>query len=215
MSAPASSDTDAVFMARAIALARAQLGRVAPNPAVGCVIVRDGAVIAEGATGDGGRPHAEEIALRLAGDAADGAVAYVSLEPCSARSSGSPSCAQRLVDARVARVVVACEEQHAVAAHGVSRLGAGGVEVTLGVLRDEAEALNCGFFKRVATGRPWLAVSDDGAGFDAEFDLERGESFEAALDRMGAAGMTRVFVRAGTALAAQLSARGLLDDAGV
>ncbi len=211
MSEPASSDTDAAFMARAIELARAQLGRVAPNPSVGCVIVRDGVVVGEGATGDGGRPHAEEVALRMAGERAEGAAAYVSLEPCTARSSGSPSCAQRLVDARLARVVVACEEQNAAAAHGVSRLGAGGVEVTLGVMRDEAQALNSGFFKRVATGRPLLAVSGDGAGFDAEFDLARGETFEGALDRMGQAGLTRVFVRAGTALAAQLSARGLVD----
>ena len=80
---------DERFMARAIEIARARLGRTAPNPAVGCVLVRDGATIGEGATGDGGRPHAEEIALKAAGAAARGATAYICLEPCSTRSSGS------------------------------------------------------------------------------------------------------------------------------
>jgi diaminohydroxyphosphoribosylaminopyrimidine deaminase/5-amino-6-(5-phosphoribosylamino)uracil reductase len=206
------SASDERFMARAIELARARLGKTAPNPSVGCVIVRDGESVGEGVTGDGGRPHAEEIALRAAGEAADDATAYVSLEPCNARSSGALSCSQLLVEAGVARVVIACEDPHPFGAHGVSRLGAAGVEVMLGVLRAEGEALNCGFFKLIASGRPWLAVDADPSTYDAEFSLARDETFEGALDRLGRQGLTRVFVRPGTPLAAQLKARGLVDE---
>lgn len=203
---------DERFMARAIELARARLGKTAPNPSVGCVIVRDGAIVGEGVTGDGGRPHAEELALAQAGDTAEEATAYVCLEPCNARSSGRLSCSQLLVEAGIARVVVACEDPHPLGAHGVSRLGAAGVEVMLGVLRAEAEALNCGFFKVIATGRPWLAIDKNASTYDGEFDLARNETYEAALDRLGKGGSTRVYVRPGTALAAQLSARGLVDE---
>lgn len=199
-------------MARAIGLARARLGKTAPNPAVGCVIVRDGAIVGEGATGDGGRPHAEEVALSTAGDRAQDATAYVSLEPCGTRSSGAPSCSELIVAAGIARVVIACEDPHPLGAHGASRLGAAGVEVTLGVLRSEGQAANSGFFKLALTGRPWLAVDDDPSTYDAEFDLKREETYEAALDRLGRQGLTRIFVRAGTPLAAQLQARGLVDE---
>ncbi len=203
---------DEIFMAQALELARARLGKVAPNPAVACLIVRHGKVVGAGATGEGGRPHAEEIALAEAGDAAEGATAYVSLEPCNARSTGSKSCAQRLLEAGVQRVVVACEDPNPPAAHGVSRLGAGGAEVRIGVLQAEAEALNSGFFKLVRTGRPWLAIDADASSYDGEFDLARGEDFEGALDRLGKSGFTRLWVRRGTPLAAQLKARGLVDE---
>jgi diaminohydroxyphosphoribosylaminopyrimidine deaminase/5-amino-6-(5-phosphoribosylamino)uracil reductase len=203
---------DERFMARAIELARAQLGKTAPNPTVGCVIVHGGAIVSEAATGEGGRPHAEEAALRIAGENAEGATAYVSLEPCNTRSSGALSCSQLFIQAGIGRVVVACEDPHPMGAHGVSRLGAAGVEVMLGVLREEAETLNCGFFKLVSTGRPWLAVDADPSTYDAEFDLAHNEPFEAALDRLGRQGLTRVFVRPGTALAAQLKARRLVDE---
>lgn len=207
----AALDPDARLMAMALGLARAQLGRVAPNPAVGCVLAKDGRVIAAGATGDGGRPHAEEQALQRAGDAARDAIAYVTLEPCNARTTGGLSCAQLLAEAGVRRVVVACEEPNPKAAHGVSRLAGAGVEVQLGVLREEALTLNAGFFKRLQTGRPRVTISRSAKGHDAEFDLQRSETFEAALDRLGAAGVTRVYVLAGTPLAAQLAARSLVD----
>jgi diaminohydroxyphosphoribosylaminopyrimidine deaminase/5-amino-6-(5-phosphoribosylamino)uracil reductase len=206
------SESDERFMARAIELARARLGRTAPNPSVGCVIVRGGVIVGEGATGDGGRPHAEEIALKAAGEKAEDSTAYVSLEPCNARSSGALSCSQLMIAAGIERVVIACEDPHPLGAHGVSRLGAAGVEVMLGVLRSEAEALNCGFFKLTASGRPWLAIDADASSYDAEFDLRREESYEAALERLGSQGLTRIFVRAGTPLAAQLKARGLVDE---
>ena len=205
------SASDERFMARAIEIARARLGRTAPNPSVGCVIVRNDAIIAEGVTGDGGRPHAEEIALHQLGDKARGACAYVTLEPCSARSSGSLSCSQLLAGAGISRVVVACEDPHPLGSHGISRLGASGVEVLLGVLREEGTRLNQGFFKVIATGRPWLAIDADPSSYDAEFDLLRDETYEAALDRLGKT-LTRLYVRPGTPLAAQLKARGLVDE---
>jgi len=205
------SKDDERFMSRALELAAAQLGATAPNPSVGCVIVKDGRIVGEGATGNGGRPHAEELALTAAGDAAKDACAYVTLEPCNARSTGALSCSQLLTGAGIARVVIACEDPHHLAAHGISRLGAAGVETLLGVMRAQAEHLNRGFFKLVATGRPWLAIDADAATYDAEFDLKRDESFEQALERLGRH-VTRVFVRAGTPIAAQLKARGLVDE---
>lgn len=199
-------------MARALWLARAQLGRVAPNPAVACLIVKHGRIIAAGLTADGGRPHAEEAALIEAGEHAEGASVYVTLEPCNARTSGAPSCAQRMVEAGVARVIVACADPNPPAAHGVSRLGAAGVEVTFGVMRDEAEALNAGFFKLARTGRPWVTADTQPLGHDRAFEPEPGEDIESALDRLGATGLTRLFVRAGSLLAADLRARGLIDE---
>jgi diaminohydroxyphosphoribosylaminopyrimidine deaminase/5-amino-6-(5-phosphoribosylamino)uracil reductase len=212
MSADPSPEDDRRFMQRALDLARAQLGRTSPNPSVGCVIVRDGVIVGEGATGNGGRPHAEEIGLGAAGDHAEGATAYVTLEPCNQRSGGSFSCSQLLLGSGVARVVIACADPHPLGAHGADRLTASGVAVESGLMRDEAERLNAGFFKHVATGRPWLAVDADAATHDGEFDLLRDETYEAALDRLGGKGWTRVFVRPGTALAAQLKARGLVDE---
>ena len=129
-------------MRRAIALAQARVGLTGANPAVGCVIVKDGAVVGEAATAQGGRPHAEEQALELAGTGATGAVVYVTLEPCGERSSGAPSCSQRLVAAGVARVVVASADSSPLASgRGVERLRAAGVSIELGVLADEAAAL--------------------------------------------------------------------------
>jgi diaminohydroxyphosphoribosylaminopyrimidine deaminase/5-amino-6-(5-phosphoribosylamino)uracil reductase len=211
MNAGASSEDDRRFMARALELARVQLGRTSPNPSVGCVIVRDGEIVGEGATGNGGRPHAEELALAAAGDRATDATAYVSLEPCSLRSSGTPSCSQRLAGSGVSRVVIACPDPHPFGAHGQQRLADAGVPTEIGLLREEAERLNAGFFKYVATGRPLVAIDDDPSTYDGEFDLARNETYEAALDRLGATGWTRVYVRSGTPLAAQLAARGLVD----
>ena len=135
-------DLDLTFMRRAIALAAAQVGRTGANPAVGCVLVKDGAMVAEAATAEGGRPHAEELALAAAGDAARDATAYVTLEPCGARSSGAASCSERLAQAAVARVVVACQDASTYAAgQGAARLRAAGVAVELGVLAPEAAPL--------------------------------------------------------------------------
>jgi diaminohydroxyphosphoribosylaminopyrimidine deaminase/5-amino-6-(5-phosphoribosylamino)uracil reductase len=133
---------DERMMRRAIALAASRLGRTGDNPAVGCVIARGASVIAEAATAPGGRPHAEEQAVALAGDAARGATAYVTLEPCGERSSGAPSCSERLIEAGVSRVVFAAANPHALSAgRGPARLRAAGVVVDKGPLADRARAL--------------------------------------------------------------------------
>ena len=136
------TEADLAAMRRAIALAANNLGRTGDNPSVGCVVVKDGQVVGEGATGLGGRPHAEEIALDQAGETASGATAYVTLEPCAKRSTGGRSCSERLVLAGVARVLVACEDPSAFAdGHGAARLRAARIDLQLGVLADEAASL--------------------------------------------------------------------------
>jgi pyrimidine deaminase RibD-like protein len=139
-----SLEADQRHMRRAIALARARLGHTGENPAVGCVIVADGAVVAEAATAEGGRPHAEEQALAAAGERARGATVYVTLEPCAERSNHTASCSERLVEAGVARVAFACENPHVLSAgRGPARLRDAGLIVECGLLRDEAARLYC------------------------------------------------------------------------
>jgi diaminohydroxyphosphoribosylaminopyrimidine deaminase/5-amino-6-(5-phosphoribosylamino)uracil reductase len=116
---------------------------------VGCVIVADGVAVGEGATGRGGRPHAEEVALDAAGAAAKGATAYVTLEPCGERSSGAASCGERLARAGVARVVVAAPDASSLAAgRGLQRLREAGIAVEAGLLAEEAAALYAAYRPR-------------------------------------------------------------------
>jgi diaminohydroxyphosphoribosylaminopyrimidine deaminase/5-amino-6-(5-phosphoribosylamino)uracil reductase len=134
--------SDEAFMRRAIALAATRVGRTGDNPSVGCVIVRAGAVVGEGVTGEGGRPHAEELALDQAGSAAEGATAYVTLEPCALRSTGVASCSERLVAARVDRVVIASRDSSVFAGgEGCRRLHNAGIVTDRGLLEAEADAL--------------------------------------------------------------------------
>jgi diaminohydroxyphosphoribosylaminopyrimidine deaminase/5-amino-6-(5-phosphoribosylamino)uracil reductase len=133
---------DEAMMRKAIALARDRWGSTGANPAVGCVIAAGDREIAEGATAPGGRPHAEEQALVLAGDRARGATAYVSLEPCGERSSGAPSCAARLAAAGIARVIYACANpDRRSCGRGPAALAAAGVSVEKGLLAGEAADL--------------------------------------------------------------------------
>jgi pyrimidine deaminase RibD-like protein len=133
---------DETWMRRAIELARTNLGLTGDNPSVGCVIVKDGVAVGEGATAPGGRPHAEEQALDRAGAAAGGATAYVTLEPCGERSAGDASCGERLASAGLARVLAACADPSAFASgRGPERLRAAGVDYDLGLLRAKAEPL--------------------------------------------------------------------------
>jgi diaminohydroxyphosphoribosylaminopyrimidine deaminase/5-amino-6-(5-phosphoribosylamino)uracil reductase len=153
-------------MRLALRLGARGLGRVWPNPAVGCVIVRDGRVLGRGWTQDGGRPHAESVALAQAGNAARGATAYVSLEPCDHQGQ-TPPCSHALVAAGVARVVVALTDPDPrVAGGGVETLRRAGIEVTTGVCEAEARLAHRGFLSRVTQGRPMLtlklATSSDG-----------------------------------------------------
>ncbi|WP_028238718.1 bifunctional diaminohydroxyphosphoribosylaminopyrimidine deaminase/5-amino-6-(5-phosphoribosylamino)uracil reductase RibD [Stutzerimonas azotifigens] len=157
---------DQAWMARALRLARKGLYSTHPNPRVGCVLVKDGAVIGEGWHPFAGEPHAEVHALRQAGEAARGATAYVTLEPCS-HHGRTPPCAEALVSAGVARVVAAMQDPNPlVAGRGLARLRGVGVEVASGVLEAEARALNPGFIKRMESGLPFvrvkLAMSLDG-----------------------------------------------------
>ncbi len=157
---------DRAYMTMALGLARRGLGRVWPNPAVGCLLVREGRILARGWTQDGGRPHAEQVALAAAGTAAEGATAYVTLEPCSHHGK-TPPCADALIAAGLARVVTATDDPDPrVSGGGHRRLRGAGLAVTEGVCRIEAEALNLGFFLRQRLGRPMvtlkLAMSLDG-----------------------------------------------------
>ena len=130
------------MMRAALALARRSLGRTWPNPAVGCVIVRDGRVIARGRTRDGGRPHAEADALAQAGEAARGATVYVTLEPCSHHGK-SPPCADALVKAGVSHVISAIEDPDPrVKGQGHARLKAAGIAVEVGEGATEAAEIN-------------------------------------------------------------------------
>ncbi len=129
-------------MRRAIALARPGVGRTGDNPSVGCVILGPAGIVGEGATAEGGRPHAEEQALAAAGEAARGATALVTLEPCARRSSPGTSCTDRLIAAGVRRVVIACDDASVFAGgEGAARLQAAGIEVEAGLLESEARRL--------------------------------------------------------------------------
>jgi diaminohydroxyphosphoribosylaminopyrimidine deaminase/5-amino-6-(5-phosphoribosylamino)uracil reductase len=201
-------------MLRALALAEARLGHTWPNPAVGCVIVKDGVVIGEGATAEGGRPHGEEAALSGLGVKAQGATAYVALEPCARRSAGTSACADLLIAAGVTRVVIGAEDPHPNArGAGTERLRAAGIEVEIGVCGDQAQALNAGFFTRITQGRPLVSADANRDRYDATFNPTAGETHLAVLRRMGEAGFTRVCVAPGSALAQALDSEGLLSPA--
>jgi diaminohydroxyphosphoribosylaminopyrimidine deaminase / 5-amino-6-(5-phosphoribosylamino)uracil reductase len=151
-------EADHRWMRTALALARRGLGQVWPNPAVGCVIVRDGRIVGRGWTQPGGRPHAETEALRRAGAAARGAAAYVSLEPCS-HWGRTPPCADALAEAGIVRVVAAVTDPDPrVAGAGIERLRAAGIAVATGVGAREAAEVNAGFFMRHQRGRPLVTL---------------------------------------------------------
>ncbi|HEY2484742.1 MAG TPA: bifunctional diaminohydroxyphosphoribosylaminopyrimidine deaminase/5-amino-6-(5-phosphoribosylamino)uracil reductase RibD [Candidatus Binataceae bacterium] len=164
--AGARAESDRRFMRRALALARARAGLTTPNPSVGCVLVRGGRVVGQGATGRGGRPHAETIALTKAGRLARGATAYVTFEPCAHRGR-TPACAGALVAGGITRAVVGCLDPYPpVRGRGIAILRRAGISVATGVLENECRALNEGFITRVTRRRPFgilkLATSLDG-----------------------------------------------------
>lgn len=155
------TDADLRMMRRALELAARVLYRTSPNPRVGCVLVRDGRVLAEGATEEAGRRHAEIVALDAArelGIDTRGATAYVSLEPCS-HHGRTPPCADALLAAGIARVVAAARDPNPlVDGGGLQRLRAAGVAVECGLLENESRELNLGFFSRIERERPWLRL---------------------------------------------------------
>lgn len=149
---------DNVYMAEALRLARKGLFTTQPNPRVGCVLVKDNAIVGRGWHKKAGEPHAEVHALRQAGNLAKGACAYVTLEPCS-HFGKTPPCADALIHAGVSRVVAAIEDPNPqVAGKGLALLQAAGIDVKVNVLADEARVLNKGFIKRMEAGLPWLSI---------------------------------------------------------
>ena len=161
------SPDDFTYMARAIQLAKKGQYTTHPNPRVGCVIVKDNATIGEGYHQQAGQPHAEINALRDITDGdTKGATAYVTLEPCS-HTGKTPPCVNALIEAQISRVVIAMQDPNPqVAGQGIQRLRDAGITVDVGILEEQARALNVGFIKRMEQGLPWvrikLAMSLDG-----------------------------------------------------
>ena len=169
------SAVDHGMMARALQLAERGLWTTSPNPRVGCVLVRDGEIVGEGWHEKAGEPHAEVHALRVAGDKAHGATAYVTLEPCS-HHGRTPPCAEALIAAGVARVVAAMSDPNPlVAGKGMAMLQAAGVEISDGLMASAARELNIGFVSRMTRGRPWLRLKA-AASLDGKTALRNGVS---------------------------------------
>ena len=166
---------DSIWMAQALQLAERGLYTTSPNPRVGCMLVREGSVVGEGWHECAGEPHAEVHALQAAGEAAHGATAYVTLEPCS-HHGRTPPCADALVQAGVARVVVAVQDPNPqVAGQGIEKLRAAGIEVECGLMEAAARELNIGFFARMTRGMPWVR-SKIAMSLDGRTALNNGES---------------------------------------
>lgn len=166
---------DHQYMARALRLAERALYTTDPNPRVGCVLVSDGHIVGEGFHARAGQPHAERHALAAAGEKARGATAYVTLEPCSHTGRTGP-CADALVDAGVARVVVAMEDPNPqVAGSGLRRLRDAGIRVDTGLQEADARALNPGFVLRMSQGRPLIRIKA-AASLDGRTAMASGES---------------------------------------
>lgn len=179
MNSNAVSDAQAIddirYMSEALRLAQRGLYTSQPNPRVGCVIVKDGVIVGEGFHARAGGPHAEVVALKQAGPRAYGAVAYVTLEPC-AHHGRTPPCANELVIAGITRVVAATGDANPlVAGRGMQILAEAGIETRLGVLADEARALNAGFLRRISGGLPWVRVKM-AASLDGRTAMASGES---------------------------------------
>ena len=168
-------DQDQKWMQVAIDLARRGQYSTKPNPNVGCVIVKDDVLLGEGFHPQAGQPHAEVFALRQAAAQAKGATAYVTLEPC-AHFGRTPPCALGLVDAGVARVVVACRDPNPlVAGKGIQILGEAGIQVEQGLYEQQAEQLNLGFLKAMATGKPYVRLKI-ASSLDGRTAMASGES---------------------------------------
>ncbi|CAG4885220.1 fused diaminohydroxyphosphoribosylaminopyrimidine deaminase;5-amino-6-(5-phosphoribosylamino) uracil reductase [Georgfuchsia toluolica] len=166
---------DHEHMALALRLAQRGLYTATPNPRVGCVIVRDGKVVGEGWHERAGEAHAEVNALRMAGNLAQGATAYVTLEPCS-HHGRTPPCADALIAAGIVRVVAAMQDPNPlVAGQGIEKLRAAGIATAAGLMEAEARELNIGFVSRMTRGRPWVRVKI-AASIDGKTALNNGIS---------------------------------------
>ena len=169
------SAADHIYMSQALRLAEHGLYTATPNPRVGCVIVSDGTVVGEGWHARAGEPHAEILALRQAGALAKGATVYVTLEPCN-HYGRTPPCADALIEAGIARVVAAMQDPSPlVAGEGLKKLQAAGIQVTSGLLEQEARELNKGFVARMTRGTPWLRMKT-ASSLDGKSALNNGVS---------------------------------------
>ncbi len=166
---------DEYYMRRAISLARRGTGQTSPNPLVGCVIVKEDTIVAEGYHGSYGMPHAEVEALQRAGDGAKGATVYVNLEPC-AHFGKTPPCAPQLARSKVSRVVIGMVDPNAVVnGKGVEILRSNQLITETGVLEDECKWVNRGFIRRVRDQRPWFTLKSAST-IDGQIALPNGES---------------------------------------
>lgn len=169
------TNQEIVWMSEALKLAA--LGRFTsdPNPNVGCIIVKDDQIVGRGWHRKAGEPHAEVYALKEAGDSAHGATVYVTLEPCNHHGK-TPPCTQALIDAKIMRVVICCQDPNPkVSGKGIKLLQQAGIETTLGLLEPQSQALNRGFFKRMTTGSPWVSAKT-AASIDGRTALASGQS---------------------------------------
>ena len=180
-------DDDAAYMKSAFALARRGLGRTWPNPSVGCVLVKNHRIVGRGFTQPGGRPHAEAMALAMARDRADGATAYVSLEPCS-HTGETPPCCDALIKAGIARVVVSNRDPDPrVSGRGLDRLRAAGIGITEGIGAKEGDDINRGFFSKLLLCRPMVTLKM-ATSLDGKSALSDGRSQWITGERARAAG---------------------------
>lgn len=217
MTAQTSATVDPGHMRQALDLAAQGLFTSMPNPRVGCVIAQGESVVGQGFHARTGEPHAEVFALRDAGDKARGATAYVTLEPC-AHHGRTPPCADALIAAGVARVVMACEDPDPqVDGRGLAQLRDAGITVETGLLHEEARELNIGFFSRIERGRPFvrvkLAMSLDGrtALSDGTSKWITGEAARVDVQRWRARS-SAIMTGSGTALADNPRLTVRLDD---
>lgn len=163
------------YMELALRLAEAGIGQTSPNPVVGCVIVNNGEIVGIGAHLKAGEPHAEVHAVRMAGDRAEGATVYVTLEPCS-HYGRTPPCADLLVEKRVARVFIATSDPNPkVSGQGIEKLRSANIQVEIGLLKERADALNEKFFHYVSTGTPFITLKS-AVSLDGKTATETGES---------------------------------------
>jgi diaminohydroxyphosphoribosylaminopyrimidine deaminase/5-amino-6-(5-phosphoribosylamino)uracil reductase len=175
MSSSDFSANDHKLMARALQLAKHGIATTQPNPRVGCVIVKEGKIIAEGWHEKAGSAHAEIMALQQAGDQARGATAFITLEPCSHHGK-TPPCTDELIASGISEVVAAMQDPNPlVAGQGMQKLSHSGIKVRIGLLQEQAEKLNRGFISRMTRGRPWMTVKL-AASLDGRTAMNSGES---------------------------------------
>ncbi len=207
---------DRYYMKKALFLSKSALGKTFPNPSVGCVFVKNRRIIAQGVTGRGGRPHAEQQALKQAGIQARNADVYVSLEPCIHYGKTSP-CARALVKAHIRRLIIAClDPDPRVDGKGVQYLIRSGIDVSVGLYQKEAEWIHAGFFSRIYRKRPLLVLDKNPLGYDMDMDgvsreQIKGQTWLKTLQMLSKQGITRIRVAPDDKRLADLKEQKLID----